>query len=48
LISGLSKHPWENLIKEEIMSPFVSENIYQRLTPFLGTLSKLSHGLITI
>jgi hypothetical protein len=27
------------MIKEEIMSPFVSENIYQRLTPFLGALS---------
>jgi hypothetical protein len=30
----------ENLIKKEIMLPFVSEkNIYQRLTPFFGTLS---------
>jgi hypothetical protein len=29
----------ENLIKKEIMSPFVSENIYQRVTPFFGTLS---------
>jgi hypothetical protein len=34
LISGLSKHLWENLIKEMIMSPFVYENIYQSLTPF--------------
>jgi hypothetical protein len=29
----------ENLIKKEIMSPFVSENIYHSLTPFFGTLS---------
>jgi hypothetical protein len=29
----------ENLIKKEIMPPFVPENIYQRLTPFFGTLS---------
>jgi hypothetical protein len=29
----------ENLIKKEIMPPFVSKNIYQRLTPFFGTLS---------
>jgi hypothetical protein len=29
----------ENLIKKEIMPPFVLENIYQRLTPFFGTLS---------
>jgi hypothetical protein len=38
LISGLSKHLWENLIKEMVMSPFVSENIYQSLTPFFETL----------
>jgi hypothetical protein len=38
LVSGFSKHPWENLIKEEIMPPFVSENIYQRLTPFFEIL----------
>jgi hypothetical protein len=28
----------KNLIKEMIMSPFVSKNIYQSLTPFLETL----------
>jgi hypothetical protein len=38
LISGLSKHLGENLIKEMIMSPFVSKNIYQSLTPFFETL----------
>jgi hypothetical protein len=32
-----SKHLWENLIKEMFMSPFISENIYQSLSPFFGT-----------
>jgi hypothetical protein len=36
-ISGLSKHLWENLLKEMIMSPFVSEKSYQSLTPFFET-----------
>jgi hypothetical protein len=38
LISGLSKTPLRKLFKEMIMSPFVSKNIYQSLTPFFETL----------
>jgi hypothetical protein len=40
--------PLRKLSQGDVMTLFVSENIYQRLTPFFGTLSKPSHGLITI
>jgi hypothetical protein len=33
--------PLRKLSKGDVIPPFVSENIYQRLTPSFGTLSNL-------